>query len=1090
MGDSSKCHNGHRRSVQELMVDALPMLQNLRHTTAIRILPENTFFDDLEYFHALPGDRIKGLICQLVLAHDADAAFRRGCIVLKNNSQDPVTFPLENAIALYALALRLIDYQDAKEDLRVCLSGLEVGLSRKHVYVDGMIRALQAKYKSSRVHKDYEVALSRHIIGLDLVRNDAGLADFPQEFSAHRLASLAAWLMEAKRPLPFHEPFERVSECALPNEAIEVLGEAGKLATTTDLKLYVATKLSLALYAKYISQKSPRSILDEAIKQGMNALQLARDNGHACNSGLSAAFCIRWSDMFFDRALEGYDFEDYKSSLKYCQLAYDQTNRSECYLLRLCHIKVCMTNWMGRAFYGRAPLEYKADSVQYKLLEEVIKDLNKALETSATASTRTRAGWKVMLGTAFVNLGGEANVRLAIEHLTEAVALEDCSCPRHQLTWNARFRLSEALAHLAFNTGRQEDYQVALNSWDETANYRQVPRNCAIQREIADLTLQFYMSSPAKNHALGEKSLSEMLECLKCTIHRALPHRIWLLGNAAKLYVKLRKDSRNAAELITEAITHLPRATQPQSSRLEQLHMIRRFFWIPHTALNIFILAGMPWGQAISLYESSRGILWERLVDEREIPKLQIGVDGDLTEQLRRAQLVTMSRPDPNEIHIMGAELVRLLRHENVDRYVDILQSFRARPGVDEHFGLSPVEKSIQHYSCDGPIVIVNASFESTNAVVISKRKIYSVALPLLEKHETNSLMESLKNFTSAQFLETDFDLADLGLQYILTSLWQRLAKPLLDSIDFTDYVTQEGEKPRIYWVSAGLLSLIPMHAVGDWCAALRSTRLTVERTTKENKTYTRWHEQYTGVDEELPIPDSVHARVVSSYIPNLKALRYIRGRDTAQRAAFKPQQRSILLVGMPETPGARDLNALGEIQTIKESTESSMSPTMLEYPTKAEVIDALGHCDIAHFACHGQADPHDPSLSCVMLQDWQQRPLNVRSLLQAKIPKCRLAFVSACESMQVKDWQLHDEGIHVAGGFLMAGVPNVISTMWPVDDEVANAIALLFYEFLKDDNGTIDCSTSAVALHNALDGLIFSGYPPILWAAYTHSGV
>ena len=192
----------------------------------------------------------------------------------------------------------------------------------------------------------------------------------------------------------------------------------------------------------------------------------------------------------------------------------------------------------------------------------------------------------------------------------------------------------------------------------------------------------------------------------------------------------------------------------------------------------------------------------------------------------------------------------------------------------------------------------------------------------------------------------------------------------------------------------------------------------------------------------------------------------------------------------MPKTAGERHLRALEEVQTIEQSTKSSMSPNKLEDPTKIEVIDALGDCDIAHFACHGRADPTDPSLSCVLLQDWEQKPLNVRSLIQAKIPRCRLAFISACESMQVKDWRLYDEGVHVAGGFLMAGVPNVISTMWPVDGDASNALALFFYEFLKDGNGTIDCGRSAVALHNAIDGLISSGMPPILWGAYTHSGI
>jgi tetratricopeptide (TPR) repeat protein len=1095
MGDSSNCHNGSRPlkpPVQELISVALPTFQNLRHPPETRILPENTFFDDPEYFHALPDDHIKALLCELVLAYDADFAYRQGNIVLKKNPQDPLTFAVENAIALYALALRLIDYQDANEQILTSICGLEVGLSRKHVYVDGMMRAMELKYKLSQVREDFEIALHWHKIGLDLARKDADQPGFPREVLAHRLWSLADWLIQADQsPLSFHEPFERVSKCAVPVEAIQLLEEAGKLATTMHLTIHVAIDLSLALYAKYINESSPRPILDEAIKQGMNGLQLAQDHGFECISDLLVAFYIRWSDMFFERACKWYEFEDYKSSLKYCQLAYEKTNRSECHLLRLCNIKVYTAESMSPGYtVHRAPLEHEPGSVQYKLLDDVIRDLNGALATSVTASPPTRAGWMVMLGIAFAFAGGEVNVRLAIKHLTEAVACEACKCTEHELAWVARLRLSEAFSHLAFNTRRQEDYEMALQSWEETVNYLQAQHHCDIQRNIADISMELYNSNPGKNHAFGEKSLSVMLACLTCTKHHALPPRIWLLGNAAKMYVQVRKDGRNAAKLITEAIALLPQATQPQSTRFEQLRMIRKFFWLSHVALDIFIFAGMPLGQAISLYESSRGILWERLVDEREIPKLQPSVEDDLTEQLRRAQLATTSKPDPDKTHTMAAELARLLKHDNVDRYVDILQSFRARPGVDEHFGLSSVEESIQHYSCNGPIVIVNCSFESANAVVISRRKIYTVELPLVDKYQISACLKALVHITSAQFLENHFDWANQQFQYILTWFWQVLGKPLLDSIDLSDYVTEGRGKSRIYWVSAGILSILPMHAVGDWCAALRSTRLTVEWKMHKGALCPFWDEHITGVDEELPIPDSVHARIVSSYIPNLKALRYSRDRDTSQRAASNLQEQSILLVGMSQTSGANNLNALGEMQTIRESTASSMNSNTLEHPTKMEVIDALGDCDIAHFACHGLADPNDPSLSGVVLHDWHKSPLNVRSLLKANIPRCRLAFISACETMQVKDWRLHEEGVHVAGGFLMAGVPNVISTMWPVDDDVANGIALLFYEFLKDDDGTVDCSRSAVALHNALDGLIFSGMPPILWGAYTHSGV
>lgn len=1072
------------------MLEALPILRSLEQPPEIRTLCKNTFFDDPEYLHTLPDDRIKGLICELILARDTDFAFVQGDLILKKNPEDPVKYALENAIALYALALRLIDHHTAHEKIPMSICGQKLHVSRRHVYVEGMMKALKLKYKSSQVWEDYEEALRWHIIGLDLARKDTNSLDFPQEALAHRLWSLAAWRMEADQsPLP-HEPFERLSEFTASKQVVELLEEADKLATTTHLKVHIATNLSLALYAKYSSESSPGTVLDEAIERGMNALNVAQDHGFACISDLSVSFYIRWSDMFFDRACKSYDIADYQSSLKYCKLVYERTNHSECYLLRLCGIKVGTAASMSPEYTaGRAPLEHKQGSSQYKLLDEVKQDLEKALRTSVTASSRTKAGWRVMLGIAFIFAGGKTNVQHAIEHLTKAVDCEVCRCPEHGLTWNARFRLSEAHAHLAFNTRQHEDYQKALNSWEDTAKHLQAPENCEIKRNIADLAMELYKSNPASQFAYGERSLSVMLQCLECPKHQALPQRIWLLGNAAKLYMQVRKDGNNAVELITKAIALLPHATQPQSTRFEQLRMIRKFFWLSHSALNISIFAGIPLDQAVSLYESSHGILWERLVTEKGISSLPNSLEDDLVERLRRAQLATNSRPHSNDNHETAAELARLQKHHNVDKYVDVLESFRARTGVAEQFGLFKKE-SFQRSSCNGPIVIVNSSFGSMDAVVISRRKIYTRNLPLLDKYQTSSMMEALVDVMSARSLETKFDFADRTFQYILTWFWQVLAKPLLDSIDFSDYVTANGEKPRIYWVSTGLLALLPMHAVGDWCAALRSTRLTVTWTRSQNALCPVWHEQATGVNGTPPKSDSVHARVVSSYIPNLRALKYIRDRDTAQRAAFHSHEQSILLVGMPKTPGAKDLNALHEIQTIKESTSSLMSSIMLENPTKSEVIDALGQCNIAHFACHGRADPNDPSLSCIKLQDWQMRPLNVRSLLQAKMPRCRLAFISACESMQVKDWRLHEEGVHIAGGFLMAGVPNVISTMWPVDDGIANRIALCFYDFFKADDATIDCSKSAIALHNAVDGLISSKVPPILWGAYTHTGI
>jgi CHAT domain-containing protein len=103
---------------------------------------------------------------------------------------------------------------------------------------------------------------------------------------------------------------------------------------------------------------------------------------------------------------------------------------------------------------------------------------------------------------------------------------------------------------------------------------------------------------------------------------------------------------------------------------------------------------------------------------------------------------------------------------------------------------------------------------------------------------------------------------------------------------------------------------------------------------------------------------------------------------------------------------------------------------------------------------------------------------------------KCQLVYLSACESSLSKDIRLRNEGIHVAGAFHMAGVPHVISTLWPISDKVSVEVASLFYKFLKEENdGVVDVGCSAVALHSSVQKLRESGVSAILWGPYIHSG-
>src|SRR6202000_2467412 len=93
------------------------------------------------------------------------------------------------------------------------------------------------------------------------------------------------------------------------------------------------------------------------------------------------------------------------------------------------------------------------------------------------------------------------------------------------------------------------------------------------------------------------------------------------------------------------------------------------------------------------------------------------------------------------------------------------------------------------------------------------------------------------------------------------------------------------------------------------------------------------------------------------------------------------------------------------------------------------EVISHLSTTSIAHFACHGQQNVHNPLESALLLQDGQ---LKVSRIMQESTPNASLAFLSACETA-MGDENLPDEVIHLGATLLFAGFRGVVATMWGV---------------------------------------------------------
>ena len=82
-------------------------------------------------------------------------------------------------------------------------------------------------------------------------------------------------------------------------------------------------------------------------------------------------------------------------------------------------------------------------------------------------------------------------------------------------------------------------------------------------------------------------------------------------------------------------------------------------------------------------------------------------------------------------------------------------------------------------------------------------------------------------------------------------------------------------------------------------------------------------------------------------------------------------------------------------------------------------------------------------------------------------MPAAALVVASACQTALVEGSSLPDEYLGLSSGFLMAGVPCYIGTLWPADDVPAALTSIRLYELLypADDAEPL---TPALALQEA----------------------
>ncbi len=114
----------------------------------------------------------------------------------------------------------------------------------------------------------------------------------------------------------------------------------------------------------------------------------------------------------------------------------------------------------------------------------------------------------------------------------------------------------------------------------------------------------------------------------------------------------------------------------------------------------------------------------------------------------------------------------------------------------------------------------------------------------------------------------------------------------------------------------------------------------------------------------------------------------------------------------------------------------------------------------IFHFSGHGSYNQEQPNLSSLLLSGDDE--LTAGEIANLSQNSYALAYINACETGVTKMTDIETEYVGLVSAFLRAGVAQVISNLWPMNDEAAGLLAIKFYQVY------LAGSPAAIALNQA----------------------
>lgn len=190
------------------------------------------------------------------------------------------------------------------------------------------------------------------------------------------------------------------------------------------------------------------------------------------------------------------------------------------------------------------------------------------------------------------------------------------------------------------------------------------------------------------------------------------------------------------------------------------------------------------------------------------------------------------------------------------------------------------------------------------------------------------------------------------------------------------------------------------------------------------------------------------------TYVPHVALLQ--RRRGSGDDSGLVPVTALGLGYANGEPHGQRPLpGAAGEARAIaKTGAGAALEDAEV---TEAALHEALASSRYLHIACHGKLDPAAPAFQCLFLQpDGDADGLfNAYELVGRDLGHLDLVTLSACETALGRFDPL-DNLRGFSAGLFAAGARTVVSTLWPVVDEVSRSFFTTLYQRLAAGSGKL----------------------------------